>query len=320
MGEKRELRRELDDTKELALVQTKRIDELERENEQLRSTALALPAGDGNEPYRLVTDPVDITVRAGIAKSLGIVIPPGGELLDSDILIAVERLRHDHTQEDMPSKPGESLAEAVAHNKAERSDLLDRLTNANLIVGRLAAALGVGQWSQDGVEIVEKAQRFSVFAHWLKRRHNDAMQRLDLAKTVVDQADGDEVAVLEREAVVAELRTIISALVAEKDLAKYIQTKATTVGKSVLDLAEHGAPARVDAPWLDRPFTVTDVKTLAGIGVTESSRPVQLLALLDAVTRSQVAMEDLVTFMNLVVLPTLRRLYTPPLAPITSVH
>jgi hypothetical protein len=294
MGEKKELREELALTRRTA-------DQLERENELLRQQIAESGAAP---PFRMITDAPPTPVRLQIAIKLGIdpVSYQGVGLTDEMILEAVERLRNPHLEghdgygDALVVTKADSLAEAVAHNRRERSTLESGLSMSRNIVGRIAGALNVGQWNPDGDEIVEKAQRFGVFQHWLRKRlreHEASQQNTDL----------------HGEALANEIRLVLVALIGEKTLAKLLQNKPIKVSKTMLEIAE--TPAPTGNTYLDRPFDAEDVlwirdalKKVAGLN---SHRVDQLMLVFERIQKSAAATEEFLAFMNALVLPTLRK-------------
>jgi hypothetical protein len=313
MGEKKELRRELEDERQYTTALTKRVAELEGETQAL-ALALATQAPQLESGFRLTSDPVDPTIRDRIAKALGIQLAAGEILTDHVILAAVERIHKPSTnvenpEEGMVYKRGETLAEAVAHGRAERTELADRVQQLTNVIGRVAGALGLGQWNKDGDEIVEKANRWNTFALWLKKRYQEAVGRAELAHRLDEQALAHDSAVAEREAVVAELRTVLAGLVAEKDLAKYIQKRPQTIGGLAFTEAmePYKGPQLTGERWLDLPFTSADIKMLADFLRPNAEHDSRWLELMARVSQSSVLADDLCDFMNLVLLPALRR-------------
>lgn len=301
MGEKKELRNEL------ALIKSNQ-EQLLNENEQLRQQ---LDLAENGPPFRMLTDPKQVTIRAEIAQKLG--IDPSsyanGQITDDMILEAVRRLHnphHDMSHGDalMVSKK-DTLAEAMEQNRKERSELDHGLTQARGTVQRLAGALGVSEWNKDGDEIVEKAQRWGVFAYWLKKRLGEIMAG--------PPAGADDEADLAH-ARAGELRTVLAALMSEEKLAKFIQNKPVKVSPTLLDLAENGAPK--GNTYLDVEFNYNDVRLIAaGIEKYASALPVdvgearvdQLMLVFKRLVESTAAREEFLSIMNLVVLPLLRR-------------
>lgn len=281
MGAKKELRQE-----NLELRQ--RLEDFEAENEKLRER--------GGQLARQDVPPVRSGVLGRVAAELG--VSGDGADLEGGIIEAIDRIKNpDGDFGDGPQvTKGDSLAQAIEHNAAERKELLRGVTAARAIVQRVAGALGVGQWDADGTEIIEKAQRWAMFAHAIKRR-------------------GEQYIKAGLPALASAMRVLLVELVAPKDLAKFV-AKLPEVPESVLETAV--ATSRGDAPALERLITYQDVgyiktalrdhRTFPTGGV----RPmVGLLDLFTELDQSEQATEEFCMMMNLVVLPHLRRLRTP---------
>jgi hypothetical protein len=295
MGEKKELRNEL------ALVKSNQ-QQLLDENEQLRQQ---INANENGAPFRMLTDPKQISLRAEIAQKLG--IDPAsyadGQITDDMILEAVRRLHNPHHDishgDALMVEKNDTLAEAMAQNRKERSELDIGLTQARGTVQRLAGALQVSEWNKDGDEIVEKAQRFGIFAYWLKKR---------LGELAAPNAES-----LTRESRSEEIRTVLAALIGEEKLAKFIQNKPVKVSPTLLDLAENGAPK--GNTYLDREFDMSDITILqkatekfaVASGEVNDPRIDQVMLVFKRLSESAAAREEFLSIMNLVVLPLLRR-------------
>lgn len=314
MSKKQELKEELAIARRAAATATRDADQLHNENEALRQQ---LTENVFAPPFRMVTDGAPTPVRVKIAQSLGIdPASTSAGITDEMILAAVERLRnpqlgsfadlHPTERPSMAMTKSDSLAEAIVHNQKERSDLSTGLAQARNIVNRLAGALNVPLWNADGDEIVEKAQRFGVFAYWLRKRLHAADAQVDAFTTsplpVVPRADVEK-------AVADELRTILSALISDKELARILQNKPVKVSKTILDLAETPAPS--GTTYLDHAFDPDDVmwihQELKKVSTTRHPRVDQLFLVFERMAKSAAATEEFVSLMNAIVLPVLRK-------------
>jgi hypothetical protein len=306
MGKKKELAHELELTKLALRGAAQTHEQLLAENEALRAQ---MAEGVSAPPFRLVTDPVESPTRVKIARALGIDLDTAGTITDEMILVAVERLRNPHlddgdragVKDALVVGKNDSLAEAIQHNRAERAGLLDDVTRARSATSRVAAALGVSQWNKDGDELVEKAQRFGVFHYWLRKRLRDHEQAADLPL---------EINSMRGALLAAEVRTILAALVGDKELARILQNKPVKASKTVLDLAENPAPT--GNLYLDRLFDMSDVQLMRdGFRKLATGLPgariSQLALVFERMHESAAATEELVSWMNAVVLPILRK-------------
>jgi hypothetical protein len=306
MGKKKEALKN-----ELAMTR-RSVEQLESENQHLRQQLID---GTPAPPFRLITDAKPTPVRAQIAIALG--IDPAtyqGGVTDEMILEAVERLRNPH----MHDSPGDalvvdkkdSLAEAIQHNRAERSTLEGALARSRNIVNRLAGSLQVGQWNEDGDELVEKAQRFGVFWHWLRKRLREHEGSLEASAAAVGTSNFADIGVVVHGELVKECRLILAALIGDKELARILQNKPAKVSKTVLDLAENPAPT--GNLYLDRPFDGEDVLWIRDAlrklaGPHSSKRIDQLMLVFERMVPSTAATAEFVSWMNAVVLPVLRK-------------
>lgn len=297
MGEKKELRDELALVKASLSGALRGHEQLLAENEVLREQ---LAEGVSAPPFRLVTDARPTPTRERIAIALGIE-PSSYQMGISDemILEAVERLRNPALGEQHPDavvvSKGDSLAEAIHHNRAERVTLETSLVQSRNIVNRVAGALSVSQWGHDGDELVEKAQRFGVFWHFLRKRLREFELEIDSPVTEVLRS---------------EFRTILAALVGDKELARILQNKPIKASKTVLDLAEAPAPTGKNL-YLERPFDREDVlwirDALRKIAGMTTARAEQLMLVFERIEGSPAATAEFVAWMNAVVLPVLRK-------------
>lgn len=288
----------------------KAIDALEDENAALRQRVEELeqqPAA-----ITLVTDRHDSerwSTRARITKLLGIDAPPGAEASDEAILEVLERLRGPASDGDEGAlaKRNETLAEAVHHNKGQRAELDDRLTQSKNIVNRIGAIMGVDRWNTDGDEIIEKVQRFSTFKHWLKKRLLTAADRVKITST--EPFTADVVASLVVVGIEEEIRTILAALVGDAQLAKLLQNSKAKATPTVLDLAENQPPA--PAAFAFQHEDIAAVEQLLNARTGASNAHLDELGRLFLELRSAGVAADLVAFMNTVVVPALAKLRGP---------
>ena len=307
MGEKKELRKALEETRhEMALVRQ----DLEMENNQLRAQL----AEATSAPLKLLTDPKAISVRGKIAEVLGI-DPTSyqGGVTDEMILEAVERLRNPHHDasfgDGIMVHKNDSLAEAIHANRAERRELDDQLSRSRVLLNQVAGALGVSQLTPDGAELLEKAQRFSVFWHWVKKRmheHEASVGDTTSNDPVVEQS------VAVAQALANELRTVLAVLLGEKRLSELLKNKPLKVSKDLLALAMEGAPS--GNTYLDREFTPEDTMHLAIVfdsymreSPVTNTRVGQLQLVFKQLERNPVARHEFTMLMNVLVLPLLRK-------------
>jgi len=240
-----------------------------------RSNVLArtVPAVQPDEPHELVG--TDLTTEFEPAERAAV----------SD-LQAIQELHRPPPPVDKP----ETALDVVRANNAERSALQHTTKLQGNLIGRIASAMRVTKWDQDGTEILDKAMQWSTFAHWIKQR-----QKL---------ATG---------AVANELGTILAALVAPTDLAAWIMTKtADQVPESALEVAsnpESGPPLD-----LNRRVGIDELKKL----LYWSPKDDDVAWWLDAALRSVRGTQELLNLLNMVLIPFLRRIRSvtdTPIAP-----
>jgi hypothetical protein len=251
--------------------------------------------------------PADQEHFRAIARELGVA---GLEDLGA-LRAAVERMKDPTGSDEGPAfvKAGDTLQAAMDHNKSERLELLRSLELARGILSRLAASLQVSQWNVDGDELVEKAQRLSVFAHWLKKRSAELQKELRGCDCIETRARIDFA--------IAEYRTIFAALVGNKDLAKWVQADPKRqVSTAVADLAESPTTSTSShRTYLDELFTNADLFTVGHAVIAADQRQssigdkrlTQLALMFERLLRSRVATDEAVVAFNAILLPLLRR-------------
>ncbi len=201
-----------------------------------------------------------------------------------------------HRPPPQPDKVETSL-DVVRANNAERASLQTSARLNNALISRIASALRVTTWDVDGTEILEKCQRWDAFAHWLKQRQKNATG-----------------------AVANEIGTVLAALVAPMDLAKWIMDKtAETVPECAVEVA--GSPVgRLPDDYLG---TVTReqllwIRNSCGFVADGPSKGVMLgsevdnytaaFSWLDAALKTERGTNELLALLNMVLLPFLRRM------------
>jgi hypothetical protein len=228
-----------------------------------------------------------------IASELGVTPDPDVDTGDACIA-AIGRLKNNGPElgDDPQVSKGDTLAEAMVQNRDERATLLDSLTTSRGIVNRVAAALNVSQWNADGIEIVEKAQRWSGFVYALKiRLRNLTEQNLHT---------------IEQLARISEVSAIISQLSAPTTLAKWVADHpASVIPPSVVDTASEPAITR-DL------LRASDVSFIAD-AISDYETPLHslkssLCILLRAMAESPAVTSEFISMMNLIIIPYLRRL------------
>jgi hypothetical protein len=186
-----------------------------------------------------------------------------------------------------PPEKKESLTDIVRANNLERAALNVSAARSNTILSRVASALGVQRWDHDGSEILEKAQRFTTFPHWLKQRLK-----------AYDAKSGNAT-----EWVLAEeLRVILAAFMAPGDLSTFIiDRKPATVTPAMVAAAEEPPPEY-------KLMSHADLIELRDASATFAAERGQVAPpWLAMIVKSEVVSRDFVDLMNLVILPALQR-------------
>ncbi len=185
----------------------------------------------------------------------------------------------------------DTLAQAIAHNAAERDHLNTELTRARALIGRVAAAMQIGAVDADGTQILEKVQRWESFKHVLRRRIGE----LRSGASGADQAIADE------------LQAHLCRLMAPREFAKWLETKPNGVVTPLVALIARTAGSI-------EPFEEMgpgDIVRLSRLIRKSPDAGDALIAYLDAafwaMAQSVDASREFCNLMNLVVLPILAR-------------
>lgn len=285
------------------------------ENARLRELLVA--AAGGNPLTAMIRSSGRGTVSMAADEDPG--VEPGSSLEQDPAVVeamaAIAELRNPTTD----PAPKERLVDIVRHNNQQRDLLQNNQRASNTLISRIASALQVPRWDADGAEVLEKAQRFSVFVHFLSKRLKAALAEIPPVLEVVPkceegvhktecpgcnyhaaQASGDRARV-----VVDELRAIISALVAPPQLSKFLHEKSPArVTPGIFDTA-------LDPDMVVGDINRADVLMLRdawSVAVAERNRPSGHLDWLITLTKSEVAIKEFVDIVNLLVVPTINRL------------
>lgn len=210
----------------------------------------------------------------------------------------------------MPSgrpEPTESLEDIVRRNNWERQTLHDNQRVSNALISRVASALQVTKWDADGTEILEKAQRFSVFVHFLSKRlkalvtlNGNGGAGSDPDNDLVDRTRGQQ-----RQAVIDELRTIISALVAPPAVSKFLHEKSPPrVTQGIFDTALEPEAQVGDLTRSD----VLALRDAWAVYAAERGGTPNRVDWLLSLVKSEVAVKEFVEIVNILLVPTLNRL------------
>lgn len=175
---------------------------------------------------------------------------------------------------------GDTFAQAWEHNSKMRDHLGDELKGARMIIQRIANALQVQSYDQDGTELIERVQRWENLKYTLKRRR---LERISAVGT-----DDDPV--------VAEQTHLLAFLIAPKMLAEWIARKgAGVVGAGILEAADHGN-TRTHAE-----ITLPELQKADLVGAQH------LVDVFDEIKRSRTASAELLLILNRVIIPLVER-------------
>jgi hypothetical protein len=302
MGRKNErLREELDIVEAERHAYKRRAEDLEHENAALRARM-----GITDAPAPLAIRPPLRTVSAredsedddddddvnGDGHALAVTSADRARIDDAERAIAELRNPSEKPQ------PGETMTDIVNRNNWERSELNTRNRVQISIISRVASALQVTKWNEDGDEILERAQRLATFNHWLTRRIKDLNKQGD------GLADGtlDKDCLLER---VDELHVIACALTSPENVSRFIQDRQVKSAPGVLvdslaaaDLPKGNRLKREDLVFLRDAVAAKALEQ----GSTTDAHP-----WLTKTIASEAATKDLLTLLNEVFLPVLVR-------------
>ena len=295
MGEKKELREE-----NVRLRERVAKLELELDNERLHTQSEEAVA-DVDDSF-MSADDVDLGDRGG-ERAMAI-RTRGSDPVSKDVEnIATAMNVHVEDGEHV----GDALARAIDHDLKLRDHLADQLRQSRMVINRVAAILNVQKWDEDGSEIIEKAQRWSVFSHSLLARLRTAVQ--DREAALHGLVAGDENSSLwatamanSREAAyadarVSELRAVIAQLVGSAEFAAMVSKMPTkAVPPSIAQIA--------DTTTEIVPLSVSNLGTLKISGDSKSAR---LIEVLESIFASAVMRGEFLQILNLIFLPRLQK-------------
>lgn len=196
--------------------------------------------------------------------------------------------------------PGTSItfAAVLRHDARQIQHLTEEVTRARMLIARIAAAMQIDKWDEDGTELLERAQRWDSFRHRLMRSANE--WRSQPAATMVDAAT-----------VAAHLEFLLCEVIASKEHGRWLQNKPKTVlTPTIMSLLDHQPGIGTWRRW--EPMDVTDVAAIVDRGTSGLT----VAATFNAIAASAIATGEFVHLMNLVILPILAaQARTPRAAP-----
>lgn len=183
---------------------------------------------------------------------------------------------------------GDSLQQAIQHNSSMRQHLDSEVARVRAIVARIAGAMQISKWDDDGTELIEKIQRWETFKHVLSRRIKE------LRTTIGVHAEGHRL-------IADELEAQLARLMAPREFAKWLENKPRgTVSPAIMEIATATPPPSN--------FEMTDLIDLVMLLQRTDgtvSKPVR--ALLQDLRDSSTAAGEFVRLMNLVIFPIVAR-------------
>lgn len=185
---------------------------------------------------------------------------------------------------------GDSLQQAIQHNSSMRQHLDSEVARVRAIVARIAGAMQISKWDDDGTELIEKIQRWETFKHVLSRRIKELLVRPSADQGAVPGF-----------VVAQELELILAKLMAPREFAKWLENKPRgTVSQAIMEIATATPPPSN--------FAMTDLIDLVMLLQRTDgtvSKPVR--ALLQDLRDSSTAADEFVRLMNLVIFPIVAR-------------
>lgn len=186
-----------------------------------------------------------------------------------------------------PPEKQDTLTDIVRANNRERAELNVTSARTNTILSRVASALGVPRWDHDGTEILEKAQRFTTYSHWLKQRLKGYEAKSNNATEII---------------LAEEVRTVLAAFVAPEHLSKYIiERKPSAITLAMAAAAEEPAP---EYKLMNR-ADLLELRDASAAHAAERGKVAP--PWLAMIARSEMVSNDFVDLVNLVILPALQR-------------
>jgi hypothetical protein len=191
-----------------------------------------------------------------------------------------------------PLTKGDSLAQAVAHNSKVRDELNRELAKSRAVIGRIAAAMQIGEWDADGSQLIERTQRWEFFKHTLSKRIKEL---LGLAKIRCDDMN---------QAIANELETHLATLMASSEFARWVKNKPRRS-------SDPSDPAWSASALPFGQFSEDDLKLLAGVVLSDIvvTEEHYLYEVFQKLLLSAAAGQEFVSLMNVGVMPILARLH-----------
>jgi len=236
------------------------------------------------------TDATPDTIRAWverIGELVGAWDDDTAQMLQS---IHGEILRVTGARSPESAAPVESLAEVVGAGRDENIHLREEFTKARTIIGRVAAAMQIGEVDPDGVLLLEKVQRWESAKVLLKRRVTE-LERQNLPR----MAD--------------ELKVHLASLISSKEFNDWMKAKpkvdqAKLLSTDALEIAQAPDLGRFHAIRREDVQRVCEILDSENIG----RRDAHPFDVFEAMLKSQTATQEFIKATNLLVIPILARL------------
>lgn len=195
---------------------------------------------------------------------------------------------------------GDSLAQAIQHNLDMRAHLESEVARLRLVVQRVAEALQVQQFDSDGLELLERINRWQNLKFTIRSRRKELLAS-GAATSAVD-----------------ELNHLLAFVTLPKELAEWLSSKPKpTATDAVIGLGESPRPAASTI----RPITTADISYIRSTGMElgdgHDERAYYLYDLVKSICAASSASNELVNLVNLVVIPLVERHRAATAAPRT---
>lgn len=190
---------------------------------------------------------------------------------------------------------GDSLLDAVRHGRDAEHQALGDLRGARESLARIASALQIPHWDPANPEaaILERVQHWDGLKHMIRRR----ISLLETGYTVaLDAMEGKPTHI----AVMQDLKWVLTQIIAPIPLAKFLgkMPAAVAATPTVMQAADVSLPSMLDI----RPVTRDDVN----IFTSGEDDHRYIISIMQRIAGTDLTV-DLLNFLNLVVLPALRR-------------
>ena len=200
---------------------------------------------------------------------------------------------------------GDSLADAMAHGRKLEHELRGNLTDARAVINRVAAAMQIDCPPDEmGAKILARVQHYETWKHFAKRRIDHWSKQNPVAGGTNDRVVS---------AVVAEVTLLLSMFLGDEATRRLLARQPAAASPALLAHLEKGSSqTMVLAPLVTADILI--IRDCVRIAVGEHGfgdprtlkRARDLGEILDAMLRHHQAPADVVEYLNVAILPTLR--------------